>query len=237
VRPERKLVEVLKITTPEQRWEALSWFVYNLLGSTLPIWLGGYILLPIFAKHFDWVEYSSHGELALYCAAFLAPTLRLIGKDVDDSVFVRRQMFLLLGWIFLTAAVALYSGVISASGIISASEVHPKLVAMNTRLLFGVSGFLFVFSVFFSALVRLIDYQRIQPRQIFSALQAPERSLDEAFDRTPSYNNAASTEGIPDTITQQPAPGGSQALATTAHPDETSESDSTDHEGVDDGIR
>jgi hypothetical protein len=212
---------VIRSTTPDQRYEALSWFVYNLFGSTLPIWLGGYILLPIFAKHFDWVEYSSHGELALYCAAFLAPTLRLIGKDVDDSVFVRRQTFLFLGWIFLTAAVALYSGVISASS------------PVNTRLLFGVSAFLFAFSVIFSSLVRLIDYQRIQPKQIFEIQRASETRLDENFDRTGSTSYRTARE-IQEATAEEPS---DESLKSASARRETPDGDSTAAEGGNDGDR
>ncbi len=230
MRPQRKLLTVLKSTTSEQRYESLSWFTYNLFGSTLPIWLGGYILLPVFSKHFNWIEYSRHGELALYSAAFLAPTLRLIGKDVEDSVFVRRQSFLFLGWIFLTAAVALYAGVISAA------EMPPNTVQVNTHLLFGFSTFLFVVSVIFSSLVRLIDYQRIQPKQIFAIQHASETRLDDEFDKTASQSKEPSSDEILEVINQQFAPDESKGSATTsAHPDDKPDSDLNADEEPDDG--
>jgi hypothetical protein len=202
VRPPPKLLVILKSTTPEQRYESFSWFVYNLFGATLPIWLGGYILLPIFGKHFSWIEYSKHGELALYSAAFLAPTLRLIGKDVEDSVFVRRQSFLFFGWIFLTAAVALYSGVISAE---MPSPDAPNALRVDTCLLFGVSIFLFVFSVLFSSLVRLIDFQRMEPKQFFKIQHASEKRLDEEFDRTTPRIDEPSNQETSERKTQESA--------------------------------
>lgn len=229
MRTERKLLEVLRSTTPEQRFESLSWFVYNLFGSTLPIWLGGYILLPIFGRHFNWIEYSQHGELALYSAAFLAPTLRLIGKDVEDSVFVRRQVFLFFGWIFLTAAVALYSGVISAAGM------PPSTLRVNTSLIFGVSMFLFVVSVILSSFVRLIDYQRIQPKQIFDVQYASKTRLDRDFDQTTPKIAKPSTMESVDGTNQQLAPDASEPpLAASGHPDQTLANDVNAEEGTED---
>jgi len=172
----RTLKGVLKNATPDQWYESFSWLAYNFLGSTLPIWLGGFILLPVFSRHFNLIEYSVHGELALYCAAFLAPTLRLIGRDVEDFTFVRRQAFLLFGWIGLTAAVGLYSGVISAA------EMPGDTVHVNSKLLFYFSLALFVVSVAFSWLVRLIDFQRIQPREVFQAQRSSAEKLNSAFD-------------------------------------------------------
>lgn len=171
----RTLTDVLRNSRRDQIHESLSWLAYNLLGSTLPIWLGGFILLPIFSRHFSLIEYSKHGELALYCAAFLAPTLRLIGRDVEDYVFVRRQLFLLFGWIALTAAVGLYSGVISAAGTPTGT------IQVNSGLLFYFSLVLFIVSVVFSWLVRLIDFQRIRPAEVFAAQRSSAERLDEAF--------------------------------------------------------
>jgi hypothetical protein len=233
VRSQRKLISVLKSTTSDQRYESLSWFVYNLFGSTLPIWLGGYILLPVFGKHFNWLEYSQHGELVLYSAAFLAPTLRLIGKDVEDSVFVRRQSFLFVGWICLTAAVALYSGVISAA------EMPPNTIHVNTYLLFRFSIFLFVVSVVFSSLVRLIDFQRIQPKQIFSLQRASETRLEDEFEKTtPPIKEKAPGAEILEAIHQQFAPEAREGPeAAPAHTDD-SRNDNSNAEGVaDDGSR
>lgn len=156
----------------------MTWLLYNLFGATVPIWLGGYILLPVFGQHFSWVEYSKHGELVLYSAAFLAPTLRLISRDVEDSVFVRRQMFLLFGWIPLMAAVALYSG------IVSSAQMPVGVVQVNFRLLSIFSISLLIFSVIFSSLVRLIDFGRIPAKQIFAIQHEGYTHLESEFDAT-----------------------------------------------------
>jgi len=214
------LVTVLKSTTPEQRYESLSWFVYNLFGSTLPIWLGGYILLPIISKHFRWTEFSQHGELALYSAAFLAPTLRLIGKDVEGSVFVRRQTFLFFGWIFLTAAVALYSGVLTAAAF------PPNIVQINGWLLLAFSLSLFIVSILFSSLVRLVDFQRIYPKEIFSAQIATEQRLEKDFD--------AITPAVP-TTTEGSIPGEEVTSAEFVKPEDKLNEDFDSGRGADDG--
>lgn len=164
--------------------ESLNWLLYSLGGSTLPIWLGGYVLLPIFNKHFHWVEYGQHGEFALYTAALIAPTLRLIARDVEDFEFVRRQLFLFIGWIILTMSVAIYSGVITAENGASSSGGVASFFTLNTTLLFKVSLSLFICTAGFSFLVTLIDYQRVGTREIFSAQLASERRLEETFDVT-----------------------------------------------------
>ena len=80
------MFRTLREASSEQWNESLGWLLYSLAGSTLPIWLGGYVLLPIFGRHFSWVEYGRHGEFALYSAALLAPTLRLIAKDISRII-------------------------------------------------------------------------------------------------------------------------------------------------------
>lgn len=155
------------------------------------------------------MEYSQHGELALYCAAFLAPTLRLIGRDVEDYVFVRRQLFLLFGWIALTAAVGLYSGVISAT------EMPPGTIRVNSSLLFYFSLILFVVSVVFSWLVRLIDFQRIRPAEVFAAQRSSAEKLHQAFDELIPPSTVQTAEPSPESdqssstdVDHEPQPNG-----------------------------
>jgi hypothetical protein len=186
-----KVWGVLKNTTASQRSESYNWLLYSLAGSTLPIWLGGYVLLPVFRQHFNWLEYSQHGELALLSAALLAPTLRLIARDLEDSHFVKRQTFLFFGWIFVTASVALYSGVISANGMPDARD------GVNKLFLFLLSLSLFVVSVLFSFLVTLIDNQRPQPKEVFAVQAAGRTRLSADFEKTGPLPPAMAAE--PDT--------------------------------------
>jgi len=182
MRAERSLWSVLSKTTRTQRSEAFSWLLYNVAGATLPIWLGGYLLLPVFGKSFSWFDYSQHGELALYSAALLAPTLRVIAKDVGESEFVLRQYFLFFSWICLTVSVALYSGVITVFGLLPAGT-SPTEVSLNKILLFRFSLGLFILAVAVSVLVRLIDFQRIEPKEIIDLQDASEKRLENEFDK------------------------------------------------------
>jgi hypothetical protein len=183
VRAQRTLWSVLRKTTPSQRNEAFSWLLYNVAGATLPIWLGGYILLPVFGKHFSWLEYSQHGELALYSAALLAPTVRVIARDVGESEFVRRQTFLFFGLILITASVALYSGIIAVAGVLPAGMAMVE-TTINSLLLFRFSLTLLIMTVIISFVVRLIDYQRIEGREILDLQDESEKRLESDFDKT-----------------------------------------------------
>lgn len=183
MRAQRTLWSVLSKTTPSQRNEAFSWLLYNVAGATLPIWLGGYILLPVFGKHFSWLEYSQHGELALYSAALLAPTVRVIARDVGESEFVRRQTFLFFGLILITASVALYSGIIAVAGVLPAGMAMVEST-INSLLLFRFSLTLLIMTVIISFVVRLIDYQRIEGREILDLQDESEKRLESDFDKT-----------------------------------------------------
>lgn len=188
MRRKPSIYSVLRATTKEQLIESLNWLLYSVGGSTLPIWLGGYVLLPIVSKHFHWLEYGQHGEFALYSAALITPTLRLIARDVEEFEFVRRQLFLFLGWIFLTVSVAIYSCVIAVSGsaanelnLSSASASGTVGLSLNVAVLFRFSLALFVLTVLFSFVVTLIDSQRVGTSEIFAAQQAGVRQLEQAF--------------------------------------------------------
>jgi hypothetical protein len=177
----------LKETTREQWFESFAWLLYNLAGSTVPIWLGGYVLLPIFGTRFSWVGYGKHGEFALYSAALLAPTLRLIAKDIDNFVFVRRQSFLFFGWIFLTVSVAIYSSVIVADRIAQGTA------NLNTALMVVMSLALYASSLVFSFVVIIIDSQRL-PTNLREIMKAQATKLDADFGET--TNQVANIENI-----------------------------------------
>jgi hypothetical protein len=191
MRKRPSLWSVLKSTSKEQFIESCNWLLYSLGGSTVPIWLGGYVLLPIFNQRFHWVQYGEHGEFALYSAALIAPTLRLIARDVEDFEFVRRQLFLFVGWIILTMSVAIYSGVITASSS-AANELSrgagvgstANILSLNVTLLFRSSLCLFIVTAIFSFLVTLIDCQRVGTVEIFAAQQAGVQRLEQTFEVT-----------------------------------------------------
>ncbi len=207
MRAQRTLWSVLRKTTSSQRSEAFSWLLYNVAGATLPIWLGGYILLPVFGKHFSWIEYSQHGELALYSAALLAPTIRVIARDVGESEFVRRQTFLFLGLILITGSVALYSGIFAVAGVLPTGTA-PVGTTIDSFLLFRFSLTLLVMTVIISFVVRLIDYQRIEGREILDIQDASEKRLENDFDKIAPKSPEPPSTGPDEPGVQQPGPKG-----------------------------
>jgi hypothetical protein len=237
VRAQRTLWSVLSKTTPSQRSEAFSWLLYNVAGATLPIWLGGYILLPVLGKHFSWIEYSQHGELALYSAALLAPTIRVIARDVGESEFVRRQTFLFLGLILITGSVALYSGILAVAGVLPTGAATVG-TTINSLLLFRFSFSLLVMTVMISFVVRLIDYQRIEGREILDLQDANEKRLESDFDKIAPQSTQPPTAEPEEPGIQQPGPKGdadtTTALNTT---DPKLDRDFDAQQGADDGRR
>jgi len=235
VRAQRTLSSVLRKTTPSQRSEAFSWLLYNVAGATLPIWLGGYVLLPVFGKHFSWTDYSKHGELALYSAALLAPTLRVIARDVGESEFVRRQSFLFFCWIFLTGSVALYSGVIAVYGVVPGG-MPPAEASLNTVLLFRFSLSLFILTILISFLVRLIDFQRIEPKEILEIQDANTQRLENEFEHTAPVPSGPSTLEPAEVAAQESGPAENVDTGrTAADAHEKLEAGFDAEQGADDG--
>jgi len=164
-------------TTERDQWVDTIWSTFYLLaGSLVPIWLGGYILLPVFNRTFNWTDYAQHGEFALYSAAIIAPALRVIAKDLDTFHFNNRQTFLFFGSILLAASVALYSGVISGFGIPQWEATFNK-----SRLLYLTVGLL-VLSIIYSFFVMLLDHP-IDPSTFKQTRDKQEERLDQEFSR------------------------------------------------------
>jgi hypothetical protein len=181
----------------EVYWESLYWFLFNLLGATLPILVSGIILLPLLDREFSWTEFGRHGELALYAAAFLAPTLRVISRDMRDAGFIHRQLFVLVTGALLLAATAIYALVIAVD------QIPPGIIGrleIDAPVLLRMSGKLFAVSVILSTFVRFIDYSRRPPQstQVLNEEKKGLERLNNEFDNTPTASEPK--KGVVDSV-------------------------------------
>lgn len=172
------LVSVLKSTSLEHRTEAGYWLGFAILGGLVPIW-GQILLLPLFSQSFHFVDLVRHGEFVLYAAALLAPSLYLVVKDVTDTKFVRRPIFVLVALIGLFASALLYAGVITFSNL---SRQGASLGgAVNEDFLVVVSLILFPASVAYAFIVVVLDNQRRDPN-IAAEVRKKRERLEKEFD-------------------------------------------------------
>lgn len=90
------LISAIRATNRQHWFDSGKWLGWAVLGGLLPLW-GGWFLLMLFKHRERWPELISHGELAIYSAAFLASAIYVIQRDVGNISFVHREVFNLLG--------------------------------------------------------------------------------------------------------------------------------------------
>jgi hypothetical protein len=119
----------------------------------MPIW-GTYFLLKLHHQQFYINDFARHGEFALYTAAFLAPALQLVVRNIRDAKYVLGTGAVLFAVAGLVVAVNVYSGVVV--GV-------PFPEKIDETFLLSVSIILFVASLGFAVLVTLIENQLLHP--------------------------------------------------------------------------
>jgi hypothetical protein len=103
------------LETRSSNWkDAAIWLAYALLGGLLPIW-GGVLFLRAISKPLAMYYFIDNGELAIYSASILSPTLYLILKDFKTSIFANRHIFALVSLLFLLVSSFLFASVVASS--------------------------------------------------------------------------------------------------------------------------
>jgi hypothetical protein len=136
----------------------------------MPIW-GTYFLLKLHREHFYLNDFIKHGEFALYTAAFLAPALQLVVRNIKDAKYVLGTGAVLFALAGLVVAVNIYSGVV-------VGVPYPQ--QLDETFLFRVSIVLFLSSLGFAVLVTLIENQLVNPNVEKSEAE-DRRRLNEKF--------------------------------------------------------
>lgn len=184
----------------------------------MPIW-GTYFLLKLHHQQFYLNDFVRHGEFALYTAAFLAPALQLVVRNIKDAKYVLGTGAVLFAVAGLVVAVNIYSGV-----VVGAS--YPQ--QLDELFLFRVSIILFVSSLGFAVLVALIQDQISSPDVEESEAEG-RRSLNKRFsEKRPESAPAASTHPPP---SEEPGPVPEASLASKFRADDVSKSESGDQNG------
>jgi hypothetical protein len=184
----------------------------------MPIW-GTYFLLRLHHQQFYLNDFIKHGEFALYTAAFLAPALQLVVRNIKDAKYVLGTGAVLFAVAGLVVAVNIYSGVVVGVS-------YPQ--QLDELFLFRVSIILFLSSLGFAVLVALIQDQISSP-QVEESEASEQRSLNQRFSerRPESAPSAGPQPPQPD----EPGVVPEASLASRFKSDDASRSDSEDQNG------
>lgn len=118
----------------------------------MPIW-GAFFLLRLHKAPFVLVDFTRHGELGLYAAAFLAPSVYQILKSIRRDDFPLRGGSVLLALVGILMAAFLYAGTNPQLG----ANASMGTGTVDEPYLMQVSGILLLLAFGFSFLVTLID--------------------------------------------------------------------------------
>ena len=143
--------------------------IYTLIGSLLPLW-GGAILIRGLGQWQGWSFFWQHGELAIYSATLLAPTVYLITRDYK---MIGKRILLLITVVFLITATLLFAGVKSC-------ELYERTV--DLRFLTHATIYVFLISIVISYLANVFEYARLDA-DIQKARREDLNTLEEDFNR------------------------------------------------------
>jgi hypothetical protein len=172
------LLVTIRRASPGAWWETLLWVGYNFLGSLMPIW-ATFLLLRLHHQHFRLNDFVKHGEFALYTAAFLAPALQLVVRNIKNSKYVLGTGAVLFAVAGLVFSGIIYSGVAPAAPSLEQTGLPPPL-GIDERFLFYVSMILFTLSLAFAVLVTLIENQPLSTN-IQKSEEEGEKQLADKF--------------------------------------------------------
>lgn len=166
----------LKNTTKLNWTESLTWLMYILLGSLLPVYIS-IIILCILKQPFGFTDFTGHAEFGIYSATILASSAYVVLKDFRNRPFPRRAIFggiIVLG---LITASAIYATVTIADKIAILRDFFP----LDQKLIMCFSLILFGSSIVVAYLVNILD-SVITNLDLESFKAKVESTLDKEFD-------------------------------------------------------
>lgn len=165
-----------------QHWaDSGTWLGYSLVGGLFPVWAHA-LILPLVSQGHRWLDVIRRGELLLYSAAFLAPSIYVVVRFAD-APFIHRPIFVLVSVMGLLCSTALFAGITAfGSGFGVVPPLNQDLILLLSVPLFGVAVVLAFF-------VNLFDNVRTNP-DVRSAVAAERRRLEERFDQLEEGDDA-----------------------------------------------
>lgn len=132
------IIEALIHSTWDDWRETFYWFGFNVLGGLMPIWATPF-LLRIHKQRIAYAELVSHGEFALYSAAFLAPVLLVIFRIRRRDRYILGPGIGLLALAALLFCAFIYSTAASTAGTPSQQSLDVDFVVQSSSVIFAVT--------------------------------------------------------------------------------------------------
>ena len=149
----------------------------------MPLW-GTCVLWCLHSQKFAFSDFLSHGEFALYAAAFLAPALQQVLRNIKETKYVLGPGSVLVAVAALVVSVLIYSGV-----------QPPQPV--DEHILLTWSLILLPASVLFSVMVTLIENQMADPDVAGSEKRELERLTDRINAKQPPSASSIAPSSSP----------------------------------------
>jgi hypothetical protein len=171
-----EILYAVQVASWENWRDTISWLGFNVLGSFMPIW-GSFFLLRLSGQAFVIRDFMKHGEFALYTAAFLAPALQLIVRNLRNKRYILRTGSVLLCLAGLLISAIVYAGVVTMTGPPGFSAQR-----LNEEFLFRTSWIIFPASLIFVLGVTLLQNQMENPN-VPEIEESQEAQLRKRFER------------------------------------------------------
>ncbi len=146
-------------------WETAKWLFYTLAGSLLPVW-GSCLLLKLYSQKIQWIDFSRHGEFALYSAAIITPAIYLILKEKFNIPFLRRHLCGFLAFAFLIFSTLIFAGVtvIAVNQNVQRAVLNEPFLVRSSIVVFCLSVFLVFFVTLGDNLLTREDLRELEQR-------------------------------------------------------------------------
>ena len=135
----------------KQFCKTLKWLFAMMAGGLFPIW-GSSILLILYSKNIQWLDFVRNGEFALYSAATLAPALYLITRDDMKMPCIDKNVCGIVIFILSGLSVLIFAGVLFTK--YNQSQQNSKL---NIHFLVIASLTIYILSMLILFILTLAD--------------------------------------------------------------------------------
>jgi len=129
----------------DQLFDCFLWFLYTVLGALLPLWIGMF-LFNVLGKWKGMDLFISHGELCIYSAALLTPSMYVMQRYSKTGYMMRYLLY--VSYLSVLVAALCYS-------LILASDLLKEGIAFNHAFVIGLSIGLFVYAVLVSVGIKV----------------------------------------------------------------------------------
>jgi len=165
-------------TFTQIRWHHLKdsgeWLFFTILGSLVPVWVGSLLYL-IAPGGWSWNDIASHGELALYSAALLAPAIYLAITEKSEFSFPGRALIVLIAIFLLLVSLVIFAGITVLHRFNLAGNVKEESVALYSVVLYAASAIVAFIVDLFDNFRRTVDVRKL--------LAERQKALEQKFDQ------------------------------------------------------